>query len=149
MLDEAARKELALEHCRRMTSGDVDRMLELYTKDVRFEDPVGSPPMIGHEELRVHFQRAAQARTVDVAGVPVAAQDGLHVAIPVSVYMNYLPLGPALTKHGYLDKPADPFRKRIKFSLTSVFRAGSHGLIEAVWVYWGKSDLSLLDPGQE
>lgn len=146
MLDEATRKELALEHCRRMTGGNVDEMLELYTKDVRFEDPVGSVPMIGHDELRVHFTRAAEAKTVDVAGTPVAAQDGLHVAIPVEVYMNYLPLGPALTQHGYLPKPLDPFRKRIKFELTSIFRAGSHGLIEAVWVYWGKSDLSLIGP---
>ncbi|QKW05105.1 nuclear transport factor 2 family protein [Streptomyces sp. NA04227] len=149
MLDEAKRKELALEHCKRMTSGNVDWMLGLYTKDVRFEDPVGSVPMIGHDQLRPHFQRAAEAKTVDVAGVPVAAQDGLHVAIPVAVYMNYLPLGPTLTKHGYLDKPANPFQKRIKFDLTSIFRTGSHGLIEAVWVYWGKSDLSLLDPGEE
>ncbi|MDT0343453.1 nuclear transport factor 2 family protein [Streptomyces litchfieldiae] len=149
MLDAVTLQELAREYCRRMTSGNVDEILKMFTENARFEDPVGSPPLFGLDELRVHLERACAAKTVDIPGTPVAARDGRHVAIPVAAYMNYLPLGPTLTRHGYLGTPDDPYRKRIKFSLTSIIRVGPDELFEAVWIYWGKSDLSLLDPGQE
>ncbi|WUI01423.1 nuclear transport factor 2 family protein [Spirillospora sp. NBC_00431] len=141
---EAALKGLLLEHCRRMNSGDVDLMLELYTEDVYVEDPVGSPPMIGHDMLRPHFTRAAESFTHDIPGTPVAAQDGRHAAVPVSVQMNYLPMGPTLVRHGALEAPADPSRTLLTLDVIGVIRAGRDDRIEALWIYWGRSDVGLL-----
>jgi steroid delta-isomerase len=144
VIDEVVRKELAMEHCRRMNTGNVGHMLELYTEDVRFTDPVGAPPMIGREALRTHFTRAMEAGTVDIPGIPVAAQDGRHAVLPVTVMMQYLPLGPVLASLGYLTPPPDPLRRQIRFNITGVFHVNDDHLIDAAWVYWGKTDLAVV-----
>lgn len=143
--DEQTLKGLLLEHCRRMNSGDVEHMLELYTEDVYAEDPVGSTPMIGRAVLRAHFTRAAESYTYDMPGVPVAAQDGKHAALPVSVHMNYLPLGPTLVRHGAFPAPANPRGKLLTLEVVGVIRASVDGRIEALWIYWGRSDVGLID----
>lgn len=141
--DEQTLKDLLLEHCRRMNTNDVEHMLELYSDDVYAEDPVGSPPMNGKDMLRAHFTRAAESRTVDIAGVPVAAQDGLHAAIPVSVRMDYLPLGPTLVRHGVFPAPANPRSTVLNLEVVGVIRAAPDGRIGALWIYWGRSDVTL------
>jgi steroid Delta-isomerase len=135
---------LLAEHCRRMNTGDVDAMLEIYSPDVRFEDPVGARPMVGHDELRGHFTRAAESQTYDIPGTPVAAGDGRHAMLPVSVQMNYLPLGPALVAHGFLDAPRNPRRTLLTLNVVGLIRADDEGLIEACWIYWGRTDVGLL-----
>ncbi|MGW3425777.1 nuclear transport factor 2 family protein [Streptomyces phaeochromogenes] len=143
--DEATLKGLLEEHCRRMNTGDVEHMLDLYTEDIYAEDPVGSPPMIGHDALRAHFSRAAESSTYDMPGTPVAAQDGRHAAIPVSVQMTYLPLGPTLVRHGALQTPARPRHTLLTLEVVGVIRASVDARIEALWIYWGRSDVGLID----
>ena len=105
MHSDAMLTGLLAEHCRRMNTGDVDAMLEIYSPSVRFEDPVGARTMVGHDELRGHFTRAAESQTYDIPGTPVAAGDGRHAMLPVSVQMNYLPLGPALVLKDEIPNP--------------------------------------------
>ncbi|MBW5482679.1 nuclear transport factor 2 family protein [Streptomyces bambusae] len=145
MLDEAALKDLILEHTRRVNAGDVEGLLRLYSPDVRFEDPVGAGAQRGREALRAHAQGAVTSNTVEVPGTPVAAQDGRHAAVPVTATMDYLPLGPVLTRHGVLPAPADPARQRMQFRFVMIVRAGADGLLEDMKAYWGASDVSLVD----
>ncbi|MCX5381010.1 nuclear transport factor 2 family protein [Streptomyces sp. NBC_00091] len=145
MLDEAALKDLILEHTRRVNAGDVEGLLKLYSPDVRFEDPVGAGVQQGHAALRAHATGAVASNAVEVPGPPVAAQDGRHAAVPVAATMDYLPLGPILTQHGVLPVPADPSRQRMLFRFLMVIRAGDDGLIEDMKAYWGASDVSLAD----
>ncbi|WP_324788303.1 nuclear transport factor 2 family protein [Streptomyces sp. H51] len=143
MLDEAALKKLILEHCARVNAGDVAGLLRLYSPRVRFEDPVGAGAQAGHEALRAHATGAVTSNAVEIPGHAVAAQDGRHAAVPVVATMDYLPLGPVLTRHGVLPAPADPARQRMRFRFLMVIRAGDDGLIEEMKAYWGASDVSL------
>ncbi len=145
MVDEATRKELALEYCRRMNAGDVDGVLRLFADDVRFEDPVGSPPVLGRRALRAHFVAAVAARVHEVPGTPVAAQDGQHVAIPVTATLDYLPLGPALAAATKLAPPRHPEAARLRFSMLSLIRVGPDRLLREVRVFWGKTDVAVVE----
>ncbi|QKW05104.1 nuclear transport factor 2 family protein [Streptomyces sp. NA04227] len=148
MLEEAALKELILEHTRRVNAKDVEGLLALYSPKVRFEDPVGAGAQQGHAALRAHATGAVTSNAVELAGTPVAAQDGAHAAVPVVATMDYLPLGPVLTRHGVLPAPADPTGQRMQFNFLMVIRAGADGLIEEMRAYWGASDVALVDAAQ-
>jgi len=144
MVDERARKELALEYCRRMNAGDIDGVLALFGADIRFEDPVGSPPVVGHAALRAHLMAAIAARVREEPGTPVAARDGRQVVIPVVATLDYLPLGPTLAAAGLVTPPADPGATRLRFSLLSLISVGPDRLVHEVRVFWGRTDLSVV-----
>ena len=40
-------------------SGDIEGRLRLFAPDARFEDPVGTAPMIGHDALRAFFSQGS------------------------------------------------------------------------------------------
>jgi steroid delta-isomerase len=141
---ERDRKELALEHSRRVNAGDVDAILELYGDDVVFEDPVGWEPRSGREALRAHFEQAVAAGLREVAGEPVAAQDGAHTLIPVTTVMAYLPLGPVFAGRGWLVPPDDPAGKKLRRDHMLLLRVDEAGLIRQAQAFWGKSDLEVI-----
>ncbi|HZN19892.1 MAG TPA: nuclear transport factor 2 family protein [Micromonosporaceae bacterium] len=145
MVDEGTRLQLALEYCRRMNAGDVEGVLRLFADGVRYEDPVGSPPVLGREALRSHLAAVIAARVHEVPGTPVAAQDGQHVVVPVTATLDYLPLGPALAAAGMFPPPADPATARLRFRLVSLIRVGPDQLMDNVQVFWGRTDVTVLD----
>jgi steroid Delta-isomerase len=144
MIDATARKEVALEYCRRLNAGNLDSLLELFADDIRFEDPVGSPPVIGRAALRTHFARVIASRIVEEPGVPVPAADGKHVALPITAALDYLPVGPVLAAAGIVDAPANPAARRLRFDLIGVMRVGEDGLMREVRVFWGKNDVTVV-----
>lgn len=136
--------ELALEYCRRMNAGDVDAVLRLFAEDIHFEDPVGSPPVLGRRALRAHVASVVAARVHEVPGTPVAAQDGQHVVIPLTATLDYLPLGATLAAAGMLSPPPDPRSARLRFNLVSLIRVNPDRLLQEVRVFWGRTDVSLV-----
>jgi steroid delta-isomerase len=148
VVDEAARKRLALEYVRRLNAGDVDGVLALFAQDVRFTDPVGLPPVLGRRALRTHLASVVAANVHEVPGTPVAARDGRHVALPVTATLDYLPLGPALAAAGMLDPsastPPDARAARLRLSLISLMGVGPDGLMDEVKVFWGRTDIMIL-----
>ncbi|MFE9429330.1 nuclear transport factor 2 family protein [Kitasatospora sp. NPDC006697] len=144
MVDEARRKELAVEHCRRVNEGDLDGLLKLYDEAVRFEDPVGSGWRVGHAAFRAHAGAAIAGQVYEEYGEPVACQDGLHAAVPVTATMNYLPNGPFLAQYGVVEPPADPRRARMRVRYVMFVKVGPSGLIEEMRAFWGRSDVSVL-----
>ena len=57
-----------------VSRGDIEARLALFAPGASFEDPVGTPPMVGHEALRAYweagagFEVRAQLEFVAVAG---------------------------------------------------------------------------------
>lgn len=145
MIDERRRKNLILEHSRRMNAGDVDGILDLYADDVAFEDPVGSGRRTGRDALRAHFEKSIEANTSETAGEPVAGQDGRHALAPVTAVMDYLPKGPGFADRGWLTAPAEPEGKRLTCEYVLMIRTDAGGLIEELKAFWGRSDLEVTD----
>jgi steroid Delta-isomerase len=145
MPDEATRKAVALDYCRRINAGDLAGVLDLLAPDVRFEDPVGTPPVVGRAALRGRLAAVIAARAVEEAGEPVVAQDGRQVVIPVVATVDYLPLGRTLAAAGLVRPPADPGTARLRFSLISLMDVGPDRLVHSVRVFWGGSDVRVLD----
>ena len=130
MPDEAARKQLVLEYCRRMNAGDLDGAVALFASDARFEDPVGAPPMVGTGAIRAHLAQAVEFQVREYPVDPMAAMDSEHVVIPVGVTLKV---------------PQLPAGKRSSINLMSVIRVGADNLIHDVRVYWGESDMAVVD----
>jgi steroid Delta-isomerase len=127
-----------------MNAGDLNGVMQLFSEDIRYEDPVGSAPVIGRTALRAHLAATIAARVSEAPGTPVTAQDGRHVAIPVVATMDYLPLGPALAAAGLVSPPADPATARLRFSLLSLIAVAPNRLLHEVRVFWGRTDLSVV-----
>jgi steroid delta-isomerase len=144
LLNERSRKQLAFEHCRLMNAGDVDGLLGLYADKVVFEDPVGGDRRTGRDALRTHFAEAVAANTHEAPGEPVAGQDDVHVLIPVTAIMDYLPKGPDFVERGWLKAPQDTTGKRLKRDSMVMLRTDGDGRIEELKVFWGRSDLEVI-----
>lgn len=143
MIDERRRKNLIVEHSRRINAGDLDGLLELYADEVVFEDPVGSGPRTGREALREHFAESVAAGIVETPGEPVAGQDGVHTLIPITSDMDYLPKGPGFAERGWLTPPADPAGKRLRREYVVMLRTDAEGRIEELKAFWGRSDITV------
>ncbi|MFH8620253.1 nuclear transport factor 2 family protein [Streptomyces sp. NPDC017979] len=143
MIDERRRKKLILEHSQRVNAGDVDELLELYAEDVVFEDPVGGGVHTGREALREHFAQSLAANLRESPGEPAAGQDGVHVLMPVSAVMDYLPKGPGFAERGWLAAPDDPAGKRLALDYVVLLKTGRDGLIQEMRAFWGRSDITV------
>ncbi|SBT95526.1 steroid delta-isomerase [Streptomyces sp. DI166] len=129
VLDEAKRKEVALEYCRLMNAGDLDGVLALFAPDVRFEDPVGTEVLVGREALRGHLGAAIDAGIEEVPGALTAALDGTSVTLQVSGTMGV------------------PGAGRVAFRLVSLMRVNGEGLIFEVRIIAGQSDVTPVSAG--
>jgi len=145
VIDERRRKNMILEHSRRISAGDVDGLLELYADEVGFEDPVGSGRRTGRAALRAHFAQSVEARIAETPGDPVAGQDGMHTLVPITAAMDYLPKGPAFAERGWLTAPAEPEGKRLRCEYVLMLRTGADGRIEELKAFWGRSDIEVID----
>ena len=143
MIDERRRKNLILEHSRRISAGDLDGLLDLYADEVTFEDPVGSGPRTGREALRAHFAECVAAGIAETPGEPVAGQDGVHTLVAVTAAMDYLPKGPVFAERGWLTAPDDPEGKRLRCEYVLMLRTDAQGRIEELKAFWGRSDITV------
>ncbi|WP_306335392.1 nuclear transport factor 2 family protein [Streptomyces sp. KL118A] len=143
-MNEFARKKRALEHSRRINAGDLDAIVELYAPDAVVEDPVGLPPLTGHDALRAHYGLLLSAHLREEAAEPVAGQDATHALIQITSVMDYLPLGPRYAERGWLKAPDAPETARLRRTAMLVIRMDASGLVRHLKSYWGTSDLTVL-----
>jgi len=52
-------EQLARDYLDSFAGGDIEARLALFAPDAVFEDPVGAPPVVGHEGLRAFWAAAA------------------------------------------------------------------------------------------
>jgi steroid Delta-isomerase len=120
MPDEATRKEMALEYARRMNAGDVEGVLEMFSDDVVFEDPVGSPPLIGKDALRQRISWSIGCKVHEIPGRAVTSMDERWVVVPSTV-SAYMP-------------------NKVTFTIIGVMEVGDDGLTRHVKAFWGVTD---------
>ncbi|BCL26228.1 nuclear transport factor 2 family protein [Streptomyces aurantiacus] len=143
-MNELARKKRALEHSRRVNAGDLEAIIALYAPDAVVEDPVGLPPITGHDALRAHYELLLASRVHEETTEPVAGQDAEHALLQVTSVMDYLPSGPLYAERGWLKAPDAPRTARIQRAATLAIRMDPSGLIRSLKSYWGTSDLTVL-----
>lgn len=78
---EAAVRELPAKYLGRLSQGDVEGTVELFSEDVVFEDPVGGMMLRGKDALREHVFRGSAGKVHEVLGRPVTSMDGRFVVI--------------------------------------------------------------------
>lgn len=123
MPDEADRKSMALEYARRLNEGDVESVLDLFTDDVIFEDPVGRPPVVGREGLRRHLLLAVGAQVHETPGESVTSMCGRFVVTPTKVVVR----NPTV----------------MTFNIIGVVEVNEEGLGTHVRAYWGMTDMTV------
>ncbi|MFJ4689407.1 nuclear transport factor 2 family protein [Streptomyces sp. NPDC088789] len=128
MLDEEARKDVALEYCRRINEGDVDGVLSLFTDPPYVDDPVGDRTFTDRAAYRSHLAGLVAYGVHETPGTPVAALDGEHVALPIVAELR-----PAQIPEG----------KFLRISLIALMRIDSTGRICRMQVFSGHTDMSL------
>ncbi|WP_067467664.1 nuclear transport factor 2 family protein [Actinomadura macra] len=127
MPDEAARKRMPVEYARRLNEGDVDGVLDLFTDDVVFEDPVGQPPLVGREALRRHIELAVSARVYETPARPVTSMDDRFVVTQTTVE---------------LQAPTP-----MTFNIIGVVEVDEDGRGRHVRAFWGMTDMAIGVPG--
>lgn len=143
-MNEFARKKRVLELSRRVNAGDLDAVIEMYAPDAVLEDPVGLPPLTGHDAMRAHYALLLSARLREEAAEPVAGQDATHALLQITSVMDYLPLGPEYAARGWLKAPGSPGTARLERTAMLVVRMDKSGLVQHLKSYWGMSDLTVL-----
>lgn len=123
MPGEAIRKHVVLEYSRRMNTGNVDAVMELFGDDIVFEDPVGVAPIIGLAAVRRHIAWSIALQVQEFPGEPVAAMDDRHVVVPQRVTVR-IP-GP------------------LTFRIIGVIQIGADELIHKAQAFWGMTDTSI------
>ena len=52
-------RELVVRYLATFATGDIEGRIALFAPDASFEDPVGTPPMVGHDALRAFFSQGS------------------------------------------------------------------------------------------
>lgn len=60
-----------------MSRGDVDGTIALFAKDASWQEPVGSPPEVGHDAIRARYAAAINASG---GAIPMKAEGVVRVA---------------------------------------------------------------------
>jgi steroid Delta-isomerase len=123
MPDEATRRQMPQEYARRLNHGDVEGVVELFTEDIIFEDPVGRPPLVGRDALRTHLHWAVEGGVREAPGCPVTSMDDRYVVTPATVTL-YAP-------------------EEMVFRMVAVTELDEDGRGQHVWAFWGLTDMTM------
>lgn len=119
MPSEQERKRIALEYCRRMSTGEPDRLVELFAPEATIEDPVGGEPVTGREALRTFYRDLIDRTGPQVEpGTPRASHDDESVVVPLVVRIS----------------------DGRELASVDLFHLDESGAITHLWAYWGPSD---------
>jgi steroid delta-isomerase len=124
-VDEASGKAGALAYARLMNAGDVDGILDMFTDDVVFEDPVGTEPIRGMDELRSHIAWSISCGTYERPDRVVSSVDGRWVVVPTTVVVHH-PL-------------------KITFRIIGVNERADDGRTRHARAFWGVSNTKVGD----
>jgi steroid delta-isomerase len=123
MPDEAARKRMVVDYAERINAGDIEGVLDLFTDDIVFADPVGQPPMVGKSDLRRHLELAVSCGTHEVPGPPVTSMDDRFVVAYSTITVQ---------------RP-----KPMTFRVIGIVEVDENGLGVKVDAYWGVTDVTI------
>lgn len=123
MLDEAICRQMPPNYSRLLNEGDVEGVVNLFTEDIVFEDPVGRTTLHGREALRNHLQWAVKAKVYEEPGRPVTSIDNRFVVTPATVKL-YAP-------------------DEMLFRIIAITELDENGVGTHVRAFWGLTDMSM------
>ncbi|MEU5698698.1 nuclear transport factor 2 family protein [Streptomyces aurantiacus] len=123
MPDEATRKKMVVDYAQRINAGDIEGVLDLFTDDIVFADPVGRPPMVGKGDLRRHLELAVSCGTYEVPGQPVTSMDDRFVVAPSTITVRW--------------------PRPMTFRVVGVVELDENGLGRRVDAFWGVTDVTM------
>ena len=69
-------RELVVRYLATFATGDIEARIALFAPDASFEDPVGTPPMVGHDALRAFFsQGSAMKRSAELERIAICGKE--------------------------------------------------------------------------
>ncbi|MGW3571411.1 nuclear transport factor 2 family protein [Streptomyces sp. NPDC000941] len=120
---EVALRQMTRNYTDLLNDGEVDRVAELFTEDVVFEDPVGRTTLHGRQALREHLHWAAHAGVREVPSRSVTAMEGPLVVTATDVRLH-LP-------------------QEMSSCIISISEMNEDGLGVHVRAYWGLTDVTM------
>lgn len=123
MLDEAICRRMPPNYSRLLNEGDVDGVVDLFTEDIVFEDPVGRTTLHGREALRNHLRWAVSAKVYEEPGRPVTSMDNRFVVTPATVKL-YAP-------------------DEMHFRIIAITELDENGVGTHVRAFWGLTDMTM------
>ena len=72
-------RELVARYLATFATGDIEGRVALFAPDASFEDPVGTPPMIGHDALRAFFsQGSAMKMSAELERIAICGNEAAY-----------------------------------------------------------------------
>jgi steroid delta-isomerase len=103
----------------------VDGVLEMFSDDVIFEDPVGVEPIRGKDQLREHIAWSIACNVHETPGRAVTSMDARWVVVPTTVVVR--------------------IPEKITFDIIGVVEIGDDGVAGHVQAFWGLSNTKVGD----
>lgn len=128
MPTEADRKRVALAYLDNVTNGDVDAVVALFAEDAVVEDPLGSTPAKGLDQIREVYAGILTRSPRVVPGEPRATFEDTSVAVPIVVVAR---------------NEEDTGWVRIRS--VDVIEVDHEGKITRMRGFWGPSDIEPVD----
>ncbi len=123
MPSEQERKNVAVSYCERVSTGNVEAILDLFEPDAVIEDPVGAGSTAGHAELRGYYKNIVENyRSRVEPGEPRGSHESTFVALPITVSAE-------------IEGQTRSVRSVDVFEINETCR------ITRMWAYWGPSDI--------
>jgi steroid delta-isomerase len=120
--DPAAMKQALHVYVDAFNAQDAERIIALFAPDAWIEDPVGSPPKRGRDEIAAFYRASVQrVRRIELAA-PVRGSHGDAAAMAFVVHLDYG------------GRPCE-------IAVIDVMRFDRRGRVTSMQAYWGREDL--------
>ncbi len=126
MTDEATMKAAMQAYIDGFNRADAAGIAALYADDATVEDPVGSPPKKGRQEIAAFYEMAVATGAKLALAAPIRASHGDSAAMAFDVQLN-MPEGRAVIR------------------VIDVMTFDDQGRFTSMRAYWGKSDMQVLE----
>ncbi|MDD3765401.1 MAG: nuclear transport factor 2 family protein [Nevskiales bacterium] len=126
MTDEATMKAAMQAYIDGFNRADAAGIADLYADDATVEDPVGSPPKKGKQEIAAFYEMAVATGAKLALAAPIRASHGDSAAMAFDVQLN-MPEGRAVIR------------------VIDVMTFDDQGRFTSMRAYWGKSDMQVLE----
>jgi len=123
-MDNATMKKALHGYVDAFNANDLERLISLFSDEASVEDPVGSPPKTGRQEVEAFYKESMAGASLEL------------LAPPHGSYSN----AAAITFAVHTEKDGRP----IRIDVTDVMTFDSNGKIATMHAYWGPDDMQQL-----
>lgn len=123
-MDSSTMKKALKDYIDAFNANDLERLISLFSNEATVEDPVGSTPKIGREEIEAFYKESMTGAKLELLAAPRGSYSNA-ATITFAVHTE---------KEGH----------SIRIDVTDVMTFDSDGKIAAMHAYWGPDDMQQL-----